>query len=131
MTARVTARRHWLPAVLIVGGTLLIPWLIGLAAELPSTTTARHWGAAWAGLDAMEAIGLLATGVLLARRDERGRLAAIATATLLTADAWLDVMTAAAGSGQLIAVGMAILAELPMAAVCIAAAVRLPRNWPA
>ena len=65
-------RRRWLPAGLIAAGTALLPWLIALAAELPATATARHWGAAWAGLDAMEAIGLLATGVLLARRDERG-----------------------------------------------------------
>ncbi len=78
----------------------LIPWLIALAAELPATATARHWGAAWAGLDAMEAIGLLATGVLLARRDERATLAAMATATLLIADAWLDVMTAPAAPAR-------------------------------
>lgn len=131
MTARVTSRLGWLPAALIVAGTALIPWLIALAAVLPSTATARHWGAAWAGLDAMEAVGLLTTGVLLRRQDERGRLTAIATATLLTADAWLDVMTAGAGSSQLIAVAMAVLAELPIAAACIAAALRRPRKWPA
>lgn len=116
--------RRWLPAGLIAAGTALIPWLVVLAAALPATATARHWGVAWAGLDGMEAAGLLATGVLLARDDERGRLTAMSTATLLAADAWLDVMTAPAGSGQVTAMAMAVLGELPMAAVCAALALR-------
>lgn len=119
-----TVTRRWLPAGLIAAGTALIPWLIVMAAELPPTATARHWGAAWAGLDAMEVIGLLATGALLARRDDRGRLTAMATATLLVADAWLDVMTAPAGHGQVIAIAMAALGEVPVAAVCTAVALR-------
>ena len=109
---------------LIVAGATLIPWLIVLAFTLPSSATASHWAVAWAGLDAMEATGLLATGLLVAKRDERGRLTAMATATLLIADAWLDVMTAAAGPGQITAVAMAVLGELPMAGLCAAVALR-------
>lgn len=118
---------RWLPAGLIGAGAALIPWLIVLAAGLPSAAMASHWAAAWAGLDAMEAIGLLTTGTLLARRNDRGRLTAMATAALLIADAWLDVMTSAAGQDQAVAVAMAVFCELPVAGLCVTVALR--RSW--
>lgn len=61
---------------------------------------------------------LPATGVLLARRAGRHRLAAMATATLLLTDAWFDVTTAGPGAGRLLAIAMAVFPELPLAAFC-------------
>ncbi|HEX9065838.1 MAG TPA: hypothetical protein VF843_12070 [Streptosporangiaceae bacterium] len=119
---------RWLAAGLVAAGAALIPWLIAMAATLPSTAMARHWGAAWAGLDVMEALGLIATGWLLARRDERARLTATATAALLVTDAWLDVMTAATGSGQVTAIAMALAGEIPVALLCGAVALRRDRS---
>ena len=47
-------------------GFALLPWLYVLATGLPDTATAAHWPVAWVGLDALEAAGLIAAGVLAA-----------------------------------------------------------------
>lgn len=83
-----------------------------------ATATAAHWPVAWVGLDALEALGLIATGFLAARGDRRHALAAAATATLLVVDAWFDTTTAAPGGDFATAVAMALGAELPLAALC-------------
>jgi hypothetical protein len=119
----------WPARALIVGGLAMIPWLFALAVRLPSSTTAQHWSTAWAGLDTIEALGLVTTGVLMRLRDERRCLAAAATATSLLIDAWFDVTTSAPGTDHLTALLLAVFLELPIAALCAALAVRtLPRR---
>ena len=113
--ARGMRRAGWL---LVVCGLALLPWLYVLATGLPATATAAHWPVAWVGLDALEALGLIATGLLAARGDRRHALAAAATATLLAVDAWFDTTTAAPGGDFATAVAMALGAELPLAALC-------------
>jgi hypothetical protein len=122
--ARGSRARSRLALGIAGAGLGMIPWLAYLAVSLPASPTARHWPAAWVGLDAMEAAGLVSTGVLLLRRDARACLAAAAAAALLLADAWFDVTTAPPGSGALTALLMAVLAELPAAALCAALAIR-------
>ncbi|HEY6277425.1 MAG TPA: hypothetical protein VIX86_13955, partial [Streptosporangiaceae bacterium] len=85
----------------------MIPWLAGLVVLLPGRTEAFHWAAAWTGLDGLEAVSLLATGVLVLRRDARRGLAAAVAATVLAIDAWFDVLTAPPGGGLATAVAMA------------------------
>ncbi|MFJ2909509.1 hypothetical protein ACIO8F_08775 [Streptomyces sp. NPDC087228] len=104
--------------LLVACGLALLPWLYVLATGLPATATATHWPVAWVGLDALEALGLIATGLLAARGDRRHALAAAATATLLVVDAWFDTTTAAPGGDFATAVAMALGAELPLAALC-------------
>ncbi|SNX65876.1 hypothetical protein SAMN06272735_7718 [Streptomyces sp. TLI_55] len=113
--ARGMRRAGWL---LVVCGLALLPWLYVLATGLPATATAAHWPLAWVGLDALEALGLIATGLLAARGDRRLALAAAATATLLVVDAWFDTTTAAPGGDFATAVALALGAELPLAALC-------------
>lgn len=110
--------------VLIALGVALIPWLFVLATSLPDSAQASHWSTAWVGLDALEAIGLIGTGVLVRRRDHRLGVAAAATAMLLVVDAWFDVSTAAPGADIASALLMAALLELPLAALCAVLAVR-------
>ncbi|MGR6971862.1 hypothetical protein ACU639_20145 [Streptomyces cynarae] len=110
--------------VLVVCGVALLPWLVVLADGLPGTTTAAHWRSAWIGLDALEALGLIATGVLAVRGNHLHALTAAATATLLVVDAWFDTMTAAPGADRFSAVAMAFGAELPLAVLCAVLAVR-------
>jgi len=117
---RVGCGWRWLGLGITVAGAGLLPWMVYLAVSLPASTRAWHWPAAWTGLDAMEAIGLLATGLLALRRDVRCCVAALPTAGLLLADAWFDVATAPPGGGELASLAMAITAELPTAAVCLA-----------
>ncbi|MCW2903812.1 MAG: hypothetical protein JWO67_6077 [Streptosporangiaceae bacterium] len=124
---RLPGRRRGL--VLAGCGVALLPWLVVLATSLPTTFRASHWSAAWVGLDALEAVGLITTGLLATRGDRRLAPAAAATAALLTVDAWFDTMTAASGSELRAALVMALFAELPLAAVCVRLAVRaLPRT---
>ncbi|MGW3497464.1 hypothetical protein [Streptomyces sp. NPDC001020] len=117
-------RRYRLEHVLIGCGLTLLPWLVVLANGLPGTTIASNWCTAWIGLDALEALGLIATGLLAARGHHLHTLTATATATLLVVDAWFDTMTAAPGADQVSAIAMALGAELPLAVVCVALAVR-------
>jgi hypothetical protein len=60
--------------------------------------------------------------VLLRRGDPRPGLTAVATATLLLCGAWFDACTSAPGADFATAVAMALLVELPLAALCV----RLP-----
>ncbi|MGW1912631.1 hypothetical protein ACWCQS_18385 [Streptomyces sp. NPDC002076] len=113
--ARGIRRAGWL---LVACGLALLPWLYVLATGLPATASAAHWPVAWVGLDALEALGLIATGLLAARGDRRHALAAAATATLLAVDAWFDTTTAAPGGDFATAVAMALGAELPLATLC-------------
>ncbi|MFF4017652.1 hypothetical protein [Streptomyces sp. NPDC001843] len=108
------------PGIALIGcGLAMLPWLLVLAAALPATPSVPHWSAAWVGLDALEALGLTVTGVLLLRRDPRHPLAAAATAALLIVDAWFDIVTSAPGAELAGAIAMAAGAELPMAALCV------------
>ncbi|MGA4540605.1 hypothetical protein ACPA54_11465 [Uniformispora flossi] len=110
--------------LLVASGLALLPWLVVLATTLPPTAEAAHWRAAWVGLDALEAACLLTTGTLAARGDARHAPAAAATAALLVADAWFDTTTAPAGGELAAAVAMAVLVELPLAALCARLALR-------
>jgi len=129
LVARPDRRLRWLARALVVAGFGMIPWLVLLAIQLPASTVAVHWSTAWAGLDAMESAGLLATGTLLLRRDGRCCLAATVTGTLIFVDAWFDVTTSAAGLAQLTAIAMAALIEVPVSVLCAVLALRLsPRR---
>ena len=126
-TATGDRRLRWLARALVVAGLGMIPWLVLLATALPASTVADHWSTAWVGLDAMETIGLLATGALLLWRDHRSCLAATVTATLVFTDAWFDVTTSAPGLAQLTAIVMAAFIEVPVSVLCAALALRLAR----
>ncbi|WP_329521666.1 hypothetical protein [Spirillospora sp. NBC_01491] len=117
-------RGRWAGWGLVAAGAALVPWIWTLANRLPSTTQVSHWGTAWVGLDLMLAAGLMSTGALVTRRDARHGLTAAATAALLLMDAWFDVMTAASGAERVVAVSLAVGAELPLAAFCAVLAVR-------
>lgn len=100
--------------------------MVVLAKTMPQTTEVSNWSTAWIGLDALLAVGLTGTGVLLRRNDPRVAQVAAATAALLVMDAWFDVTTAAPGSELATALTLALAAELPMAALCAAVALRKP-----
>ncbi|MEU6481700.1 hypothetical protein ABZ858_33445 [Streptomyces sp. NPDC047017] len=111
-------RRLRVEYALIGCGLALLPWLAVLAGVLPGAAGATRWRGAWIGLDVLEALGLIATGLPVLRRHRLHALAATATATLLVTDAWFDTMTAAPGPDRLAALAMALCAELPLAVVC-------------
>ena len=110
-----------LPAVPAVAAAALVPWTIGIATLLPRTATARHWNIVWAGLDVAIIAGLASTSWLARRGDRRVAPAAVATATLMCADAWFDLCTSDAGRPFATACASAAV-ELAVAATCLAVA---------
>jgi hypothetical protein len=105
-------------------GVALVLWVVVLATSQPMTAYVPHWSALWVGLDALEALGLASTGVLLLHRDPRRCLTAAATAALLVVDAWFDVLTSLPGTELATALAMAVGVELPLATLCAVLAVR-------
>ncbi len=117
------AATNWLGCGILLAGLGMIPWAFILASMLPSTIRTEHWPVAWAGLDGMEAAGLITTGVALIRRHSWLCLPAAVTSTLLVVDAWFDITTSAPGSAAAVAIALAAFPELPMAALCAVLAV--------
>lgn len=127
----VTARKRtprpaksWLGRGVLIAGLAMIPWVLILACSLPSTIRAAHWSTAWAGLDALEAAGLMTTGAALIGRCSWLCLPAAITSTLLVVDAWFDITTSAPGHASTVAIAMAVFPELPIAGLCAVLAIR-------
>lgn len=97
---------------------VLVPWTMYLGRSLPSVHVIESWGTTWVGFDVLLITVLGAAGVLGLRQSHWFVPAAAATATLLCADAWFDVMTSS-GTEQSVAVAMAALVELPLAAALV------------
>ena len=104
-------------AVLVAAGvaSVLLPWSVVLAATLPSSYDATHWNLAWVGFDCGIATASGLTAYLLHRKDARAALTAVATGTLLLADAWFDVSTSDPGAGHALSLAEALLLEVPLA----------------
>lgn len=131
MRERRRSGRRWLGRGLVTAGLGMAPWLVVLAIILPASARAAHWRVAWVGLDGMEGLGLLATGLLLIRQDTRCSLTAAVTATLVLVDGWFDVTTAAPGLSEITALAMAVCIEIPVSLLCATLALRtFPRNGP-
>ena len=97
---------------------LLLFWIGVLAATLPDTAHVRNWAEAWVGFDLLECTGLVVTGWLVLRRDPRVVVAASATAAFLLADAWFDIVTSQPDWDVVQATVLALVVELPLAAIC-------------
>jgi hypothetical protein len=126
VTARETTSRpakSWLGRGVLIAGLAMIPWVLILACSLPPTIRAAHWSTAWAGLDALEAAGLMTTGAALIGRCSWLCLPAAITSTLLVADAWFDITTSAPGHAATVAIAMAVFPELPIAGLCAVLAI--------
>lgn len=117
--ARVEPAPRWLAWAFLVCSLALLPWTVWLYQTLPSRATADNWDVAWTGFDVALAATLLATAVGALRRSTWTQGAAASAATLLVCDAWFDVMTARTQREMEVAVVMALLAEGPLALVCV------------
>ena len=118
IVARLRRIRVWL--LLVIGGVAvaLLPWTAYLSATLPSEHLANHWDIAWAGLDLLEALALVALFVAVVRRSVFVPMFAAVAGTALICDAWFDVMTAGTGRSLHWAVVEALVAEVPLAVLC-------------
>jgi hypothetical protein len=122
-------RHHRLGRLIALAvGVFLLPWCAVLGATLPASAHVPNWSLAWVGLDLAEAVAALLTVTLLSRGSPRAAIPAAAGAALLLADAWFDLCTSPPGLDRLLAVGEAVLVELPLAAAAIWLAVALTRD---
>lgn len=110
--------RRWVPPALALIALALVPWAIWLATTLPSHEVAEHWDLAWAGFDLMLAAALLATAVSAWHGGRLLQANASAAGTLLVIDAWFDLLTSS-GRNLTYAIVLAVVAELPLAVVCL------------
>jgi hypothetical protein len=109
------------PVTLFFAGAalVLVPWIVWLLRSLPCRYLSQHWGVAWAGFDVALAVGLALTGLATYRRAAWLDRAAVATATLLAADAWFDVVTSRGVAAVALSTLEAVAVELPAAALCL------------
>ena len=125
----------WIAAALLGCAIVLIPWTGLLFATLPRHYVANHWAIAWGGFDIGLGIALTGTAVMVFRRSPYAEVTATITGTLLVCDAWFDVLTSRGVSDTAQAVTLALLVELPLAALCfwmarnIARAVEISRPF--
>ena len=109
---------RWMTLLLGLVAVGLVPWILYLTFTLPSRHVTYHYDVAWIGFD----VALLASFAATAWATFHGSrwlvaLAAV-TGTMLVCDAWFDIVTSQGGSEMWEAVAEAVLAELPLAAVC-------------
>ena len=117
---RARARRvtvvGWVLAAL---AALMVPWTAYLFVVLPRTAPAAHFDLAWGGFDLALLVLLALTGWAAVRRRRWLAAVAGASAALLGADAWFDVVTSPTPGDRWVALAMALLVELPLAVVCV------------
>ncbi|WP_328988573.1 hypothetical protein OG394_20345 [Kribbella sp. NBC_01245] len=115
---RLSRARRLFPYLLLAAGLIELPWLTFLAIQLPSATDGVSWSYFWVLLDALEAAGLILTGLLYRQHNPRLAVFALPTAALLLIDAYVDTTTTT-GREHLAALAMAALIELPLAAATL------------
>ena len=117
-------RSPWLGRVLIIWAVGLGAWSAWLTVTLPDRHLAPNWNIAWGGFDVMMAIALISTGVAAWRGSASFPMCAVATSTLLVVDAWFDILTSDPGDQLVQAIAMALIVELPLAALFLVMAHR-------
>jgi hypothetical protein len=117
----------WTAPALFGCALVLLPWTALLFVTLPRHYEANHWAIAWGGFDIGLAVALTATAIMASRRSPFAEVTATVTGTLLVCDAWFDVLTSRGVSDTAQAVALALLVELPIAALCFWMARNLAR----
>ncbi len=109
---------RWLTLLLALVAVGLVPWTLYLTFTLPSRHITVHYDLAWVGFDVGLAASFAATAWATFRGSQWLVPLAAATGTMLVCDAWFDVVTSQGATEILEAVAEAVLAEIPLAAVC-------------
>jgi hypothetical protein len=116
-----------LALAVLVGVAIVMPfWALHLAQILPPKHVADNWDVVWVGLDLGLAVLAAALVIALRRRSAWTPVLAGALAAALICDAWFDVMTSRGGD-RLFAIGLALVVELPIAAIAAMIGVRAGR----
>ncbi|HPU38033.1 MAG TPA: hypothetical protein PLS63_00560 [Microthrixaceae bacterium] len=117
---------HAIRVIVTIGAVVMVPWTIYLALSLQRRTVTEHWRLAWVGFDLLIAVALGCTAWWAWHRRHLVIIGLTTSAVLLVCDAWFDV-TLSKGGDRWIALGMALLVELPLAGLFGWAIVALQR----
>jgi hypothetical protein len=125
--ARSTRRRQVVLVIIIACCIALAIWTGVLAVTLPRYYRSGGWRGAWVGFDIALLAALAATGWAAWRGRQVLIVCLVVLATLLLSDAWFDVVLDVRTPGFQVSLLSAVIVELPLAALAIAAARRLLR----
>jgi hypothetical protein len=109
---------RWAGPMFALFAVILLPWIVYIGITLPSRQLSPNYDIAWTGFDLMLFSALASTAYFALRRSRYLSTAAVASAVLLTADAWFDVMTTP-GTERIESVLLCLLVELPLAGLCL------------
>ena len=124
---RLGTLRQLVMVVFTLVGVGLLPWTIWLSSSLSSHHETKRWDLAWSGFDSGLAVSFLLTAFAAWRRSPWVGALAGATGTLLVTDAWFDIVLESHADELRNAIYLAVLAELPIAALCFWIAYRTER----
>ncbi len=110
---------RWVTPLLTLVAVGLLPWTLWLTVSLPARHVSQHYDIAWVGFDIGLAAAFAATTWAAFRGSRWIVPLAAATGAMLVCDAWFDIVTSRGGGERVEAVLEALLAELPLAAVCV------------
>ena len=127
MNWRPRTLRQFVTVVFTIAGVALLPWTIWLASSLNPDHLTTRWDLAWSGFDTALALMFLLTAWAAWRRSPWVGITAGATGTLLVTDAWFDVVLESHADEIRVALLFALVAELPVAALCFWIAYRSER----
>lgn len=109
---------RWLGPLAVCCLIGFLPWIVYLGLTLPRRARADHYDLAWLGFDCAMWLVLAALAFCAVRRRPATGLIAAVACTMLLVDAWFDVVTTE-GDGQfVVAVLLAVFAEIPLAIIC-------------
>ena len=126
-SARRTRRRQVVLVVIVAACIALAAWTGVLAVTLPRHYRSGDWRGAWVGFDILLLAALAATGWAAWRGRQVLIVCLVVLATLLFCDAWFDVVLDLRTPGFQVSLLSAVIVELPLATLAIAAARRLLR----
>lgn len=111
----------------VLGAVLLVPWTIFLFITLPDRNVSHWWSVTWGGFDVMLVIVFVGCAYRILRLSPLTAVVCAAAAALLVTDAWFDITLAGTRDDLIGAVLLAVLVELPMAALCVRTSMRVMR----
>jgi len=109
---------RWMTMLLGLVAVALVPWILYLTLTLPSRHLTLHYDLAWVGFDIALTASFAATAWAALRGSPWLVAFAAVTGTMLICDAWFDIVTSQTGTEMWEAIAEAVLAELPLAALC-------------
>ena len=109
---------RWITPVLLLTSAGLLPWTLWLTFTLPSRHVTEHYDVAWVVFDCALFCVFAATAWCTVKASQWLVPLAAVTGTMLLCDAWFDVVTSIGSGDSVEAILEAVLAEVPLAAVC-------------